>query len=184
MPPPTLHQQENHLPQREVIIVVLTLGAVLCVVNMDANGISTMLPTMASDLKGEKTISWAGSSSLIATTVFTVVYGRFSDIFGRTSLFVGALVVFAAADLCCGFAVDPSMLYVFRAITGASGGGVGNLAMIVASDIVPLRQRGRYQGIAGSFMALGNVLGPFIGAAFATRYVSDGFPGTIIAIND
>jgi len=133
---------------------------------------------MATDLNGEKTISWAGSSSLIATTVFTVLYGRFSDIFGRTALFVSALVVFAAADLCCGFAVDPPMLYVFRAITGASGGGVGNLAMIVASDIVPLRQRGRYQGIAGSFMALGNVLGPFIGAAFAARYVFDGISDT------
>ena len=164
-----LRNQENFLPKRRLMVVIATLGVVLAVANMDANGISTILPQIAEDLHAQNTISWVGTSSLIATTVFSVLYGRLSDIFGRTTLFVGACLLFAVADLVCGFAPDPPMLYVFRAVAGLSGGGIGNLAMIVASDIVVLSERGRYQGICGSFMALGNVVGPFIAAAFADR---------------
>ena len=165
----TLHDQEISLPKRQLIVVIVTLGAILFVINIDHNGISTILPTVAEDLKGQKTISWAGSSALIATTVFSVQYGRLSDIFGRTAMFINALSVFAVAELFCGFAVNPPMLYALRAVTGASGGGIGNLVMIITSDLVPLRQRGQYQAILGPFMVLGNVVGPLIAAGFAGR---------------
>ena len=90
-----------------------------------------------------------------------------SDIFGRTTLFVAACALFAVAELVAGFSTQPAMLYVMRALSGVAGGGVGNLALIVASDIVSLEERGKYQGICGSFIALGNVVGPFISAGFA-----------------
>jgi MFS family permease len=164
-----LHEQENFLPQRQLVLVIITLGTVLFVINIDHNGLSTLLPTIAEDLQAQKSITWAGSSALIATTVFSVLYGRFSDIFGRKALFVSALGTFAIAELGCGFAVNPPMLYALRALTGASGGGIGNLATIIATDVVSLRQRGQYMAIIAPFMVLGNVCGPLVAAGFVKR---------------
>lgn len=168
--PTGLHEQENFLPQRQLVLVIITLGATLFVINIDHNGLSTLLPTIAQDLHGQGSITWAGSSALIATTVFSVLYGRLSDIFGRRALFVSALFVFAVAELGCGFAPSPPMLYALRALTGASGGGVGNLATIIATDVVTLRQRGQYMAVIAPFMVLGNVCGPLIAAGFVKRW--------------
>ena len=164
-----LHDQENYLPKYQLVLVIVTLGTCLFVINIDHNGLSTLLPTIAEDLQAQKSITWAGSSALIATTVFSVLYGRFSDIFGRKVLFVSALSVFAVSELGCGFVVNPSTLYALRALTGASGGGIGNLATIIASDVVALRQRGEYMAIIAPFMVLGNVCGPLLAAGFLSR---------------
>lgn len=167
-PKPSLHNQQNYLPKRRLLVLSTVLGIILSVTLIDSNGISTALPAIAADIHGETTISWAGSASLIATTAAGLLYGRLSDIFGRNTLFISALVVFAAAELCCGFAQNPPMFYVFRAFTGASGGAVGNLVLIIGSDLMPLRQRGSYYGVMGMFIALGNMIGPFLSAAFVS----------------
>lgn len=164
-----LHEQENFLPKKQLLLVILTLGTVLFVINIDHNGLSSLLPTIADDLGAQKSITWAGSSGLIATTVFSVLYGRLSDIFGRKALFVSALGVFSVAELGCGFAVNPQMLFALRALTGASGGGIGNLSIIIATDVVSLRERGQYMAIVAPFMVLGNVCGPLIAAGFLKR---------------
>lgn len=166
---PSLHNQENHLPKRKLAIVSAVLGVILSVTLIDSNGISTALPAIASGLHGEASISWAGSSSLIASTAAGLLYGRLSDIFGRSTLFVGALVVFTVAELSCSLAVNPAMFYVFRALTGATGGAVGNLVLIIGADVLPLKQRGSYYGIMGGFIALGNMIGPFLAAGFAYK---------------
>ena len=165
--PTTLHEQENFLPKKKLILVILTLGVVLFVINIDHNGLSTLLPTIAEDLGAQKSITWAGSSQLIATTVFSVLYGRLSDIFGRKALFVSALWVFSIAELGCGFATSPKMLYAMRALTGASGGGIGNLSIIIATDVVSLRHRGQYMAVVAPFMVLGNICGPLVAAGVA-----------------
>nr|A0A3G1DJG1.1 RecName: Full=MFS-type transporter M2; AltName: Full=Squalestatin S1 biosynthesis cluster protein M2 [Phoma sp. MF5453]AMY15059.1 MFS transporter [Phoma sp. MF5453] len=162
-----LHEQENFLPKNRLLLVILTLGTVLFVINIDHNGLSTLLPTIAEDLGAQKSITWAGSSQLIATTVFSVLYGRLSDIFGRKALFVSALGVFSIAELGCGFANSPRMLYAMRALTGASGGGIGNLSIIIATDVVSLRHRGQYMAVVAPFMVLGNVCGPLVAAGVA-----------------
>ncbi|KAL6717771.1 hypothetical protein ACLMJK_003856 [Lecanora helva] len=151
---------------------MLTLGLILCVINMDANGLSTIFPTISDDLHAGNTISWATSSSLISTTVFSVSYGRMSDIFGRRALFVGACALFAIAELVAGFSSSPAMLYVMRALAGIASGGVGSMALVVASDVVKLEERGKWQGVCGSFMALGNVIGPFISAGISKGLAS------------
>lgn len=166
---PRLHDQENYLPPPQLRLVILTLGVTLLVINVDLNGLSTLLPTVAQDLHASSSITWAGSSALIATTVFSVLCGRFSDIFGRKAVFVSALSVFALAELACGFAQNAPMLYALRALTGASGGGIGNLAAIIIADVISLRERGRYITIIAPFRTLGNVCGPLAAAAFVKR---------------
>ncbi|KAL0944822.1 major facilitator superfamily transporter [Colletotrichum truncatum] len=164
-----LHDQTNILPLKQLMVVFATLAVTLLIAFIDQNGISVTLPTIAADLNAEATISWAGTSSLIANTTFQMLYGRFSDIFGRKAVFLSAIGLLAIADLLCGLSQNAAMFYIFRGIAGIGGGGITNLAMIIVSDVVTLEQRGKYQGIIGSMVGLGNVLGPFLAAAFVER---------------
>ncbi|OLN87473.1 putative transporter C3H1.06c 5 [Colletotrichum chlorophyti] len=164
-----LHDQTDILPLKKLLVVFATLAVTLLVSFIDQNGISVTLPTIAADLNAGATISWAGTSSLIANTTFQMLYGRFSDIFGRKAVFLTAIGLLSLGDLLCGCSQNAAMFYVFRAVAGIGGGGITNLAMIIVSDVVTLEQRGKYQGILGSMVGLGNVLGPFLAAAFMER---------------
>ncbi|TEA12174.1 Efflux pump dotC [Colletotrichum sidae] len=164
-----LYDQTNILPFRKLMVVFATLAVTLLISFIDQNGISVTLPTIAADLDAEATISWAGTSSLVANTTFQMLYGRFSDILGRKAVFLSAVGLLAVADLLCGLSRNAAMFYVFRGIAGIGGGGISNLAMIIVSDVVTLEQRGKYQGVIGSMIGLGNVLGPFLAAAFVQR---------------
>lgn len=171
----SLHDQTNILPRGQLLIVFAGLAVSLLITFVDQNGISVMLPTIAQELHAENTISWAGTSSLIANTMFTVLYGRLSDIFGRKIVYLLALALLCIADLLCGLSQSPAMLYVFRGLSGVAGGGITSLTMIVVSDVVTLEERGKYQGILGAALGMGNVIGPFIAAAFIMHTTWRGF---------
>jgi MFS family permease len=170
-----LHDQMNILPIVQLLVVFSGLAVSLLITFVDQNGISVTLPTIAKDLHAENTISWAGTSSLIANTMFSVLYGRLSDIFGRKIVYLSALALLCIADLLCGLSQNAAMFYVFRGLAGIAGGGVGSLTMIIVSDIVTLEDRGKYQGILGASLGLGNVIGPFIAAAFIMNSTWRGF---------
>ena len=170
-----LHDQTNILPKSQLLVVFGGLAISLLIAFVDQNGISVTLPTVAADLNAENTISWAGTSSLIANTMFTVLYGRLSDIFGRKIVYLSALALLSLADLLCGLSVNAPMFYFFRGLAGVAGGGITSLTMIIVSDIVTLEQRGKYQGILGAALGLGNVIGAFVAAAFTMRSTWRGF---------
>ncbi|KAL1982374.1 hypothetical protein VTN96DRAFT_1405 [Rasamsonia emersonii] len=161
-----LQDQTNILPIGQLLVVFAGLASSLLICFVDQNGIGVALPTIGRDLHAQDTISWAGTSSLIANTMFTVLYGRLSDIFGRKSVYLCALGLLCIADLLCGLSQNAPMLYVFRGLAGIAGGGITSLTMIIVSDVVTLEDRGKYQGILGACVGTGNVIGPFIAAAF------------------
>ncbi|THW52052.1 MFS general substrate transporter [Aureobasidium pullulans] len=159
--------QTNLLPKKELLVVFSVLAISLFICFVDQNGIGVILPTISRDLDAADTISWAGTSALIANTVFQVLFGRLSDLFGRKVVFLSALVLLAVCDLLCGFSQNATMLYIFRGLAGVANGGIASLSMMIVSDIVTLKERGKYQGILGAYVGMGNMVGPFIAAAFA-----------------
>ncbi|KAK8091954.1 hypothetical protein PG997_002315 [Apiospora hydei] len=161
-----LTDQTNLLSRSRLLTVFAVLSLSLLISFIDQNGIGVTLPTIAADLDAGDTISWAGTASLVANTTFAMLYGRLSDIFGRKAVFLVAVALLSIAALLCGFAQNAASFYVFRALAGIGGGGVSNLAMIIVSDIVTLERRGKYQGFIGSCVGLGNIIGPFLAAAF------------------
>ncbi|KKK17273.1 hypothetical protein ARAM_006366 [Aspergillus rambellii] len=170
-----LHDQTNILPIGKLLVVFAGLAISLFISFVDQNGISVTLPTIAAALNGKDTISWAGTSSLIANTMFSVLYGRLSDIFGRKVVYLSALGLLCIADLLCGLSQNAAMFYVFRGLAGVAGGGISSLAMIIVSDVVTLEQRGKYQGILGASLGFANVVGPFLAAAFILKATWRGF---------
>jgi MFS family permease len=163
----TLHDQPQLLDKKNILFVFALLALCLLVCFIDQNGIGVILPPIARDLNAQASISWAGTSALIANTVFQVLYGRLSDLFGRKNILVSALLLLSLSDLACGLSVNSTMLYIFRGLAGVANGGITSLTMMIVSDIVTLQDRGKYQGILGSMVGLGNALGPLIASAFA-----------------
>lgn len=143
---PLLHDQESRLPRSKLILVISALSIALLVSFIDQSSLGVALPTIGADLHSASTISWAGTSNLIANTTFQVLYGRLSDIFGRKVVFLSAVCLLAAADLACGFASSGPMLYALRGLSGVGSAGVVALTMMIVSDLVTLRERGKYQG--------------------------------------
>lgn len=161
-----LHDQTQLLPKKELLVVFSIMATALLVCFVDQNGIGVLLPSIAKDLHAQSTIAWAGTSALIANTVFQVLYGRLSDLFGRKVMLLSALALLSFSDLVCGLAPNATVLYVFRGLAGVANGGITSLSMMIVSDIVTLQQRGKYQGILGTMVGLGNAIGPLIAAGF------------------
>ncbi|KAL4897300.1 major facilitator superfamily domain-containing protein [Aspergillus ambiguus] len=170
-----MHDQSDSLPYGQLLVILTSLILSQFITLVDQNGISITLPTIASDLNTQNTISWAGTSSLIGNTMFSMLYGRLSDIFGRKKVYLFVLAVLCGADLLCAFSQDAAMFYIGRGLAGTAGGGIMSLSVIIVSDIIPLEYQGKYQGILGAFLGLSNLLGPFIAAGFTTKLTWRGF---------
>ncbi|MFJ6415260.1 MDR family MFS transporter [Paeniglutamicibacter sp. NPDC091659] len=126
--------------------------------------VSTSLPVIVSDLKGDQTsYTWVVTATLLATTISTPIWGKLADLSNRKLLLQLSLLIFVVASAIAGFSQDTSMLITMRVFQGLGAGGLTALTQIVMADIISPRERGKYMGLFGAVMALGTVGGPLIG---------------------
>ncbi|KAF3926324.1 hypothetical protein AA313_de0201265 [Arthrobotrys entomopaga] len=148
-----------------ISLMVITLAAAL-----DATIISVALPVMAQKLKGTATEAfWTGTSFLLASTVIQPVFGSFCHIFGRKPMLLTALALFTLGAILCAVAKNFTLILVGRTIQGIGGGGIIAVSEIILTDLVPLRERGKYFSFLSSMWALGSVLGPVLGGVFSQK---------------
>ncbi|KJK41363.1 DSBA oxidoreductase [Streptomyces variegatus] len=152
-----------------VSIGALLLGMLLAA--LDQTIVSTALPTIVSDLGGLDHLSWVVTAYLLAATAATPLWGKLGDQYGRKRLFQTAIVIFLIGSALCGAAQDMAQLIAFRALQGLGGGGLIVLSMAIVGDLVPPRERGRYQGLFGAVFGATSVLGPLLGGLF-TQHLS------------
>jgi MFS family permease len=159
-----LDDQSQRLPFARLITVYLCLATCVFVSFLDVNSTTTSLPVIAKSLNAQNSITWAGASYLIAYAAFQVLYGRMSDIFGRKPILLGSVGMLIFGDILCGFAKNATWLYICRALSGIGGGGITSLVQIIVSDMVSLKERGKYQGMLSVAIGLGAAAGPFVSA--------------------
>ncbi|WP_204012638.1 MDR family MFS transporter [Virgisporangium aurantiacum] len=150
--------------QVNVVFVAVMLGMLLAA--LDQTIVSTALPTIVADLGGAGHMSWVVTAYLLAETVSTVLAGKFGDLFGRKLVFQVSAVVFVAGSAVCGLANDMLVLIAARVAQGIGGGGLMVTAMALIADVIPLRDRGRYQGALGAVFGVTTVVGPTVGGLF------------------
>jgi EmrB/QacA subfamily drug resistance transporter len=139
---------------------------VLLLASLDQTIVSTALPTIVGEFGGLAHLSWIVTAYMLATTIVTPIYGKLGDLFGRKIVLQGAILLFLAGSALCGLSRSMGALIVFRALQGLGGGGLIVTTMAVIGDIIPPRERGRYQGFFGGVFGLATVLGPLIGGFF------------------
>ncbi|MFH0175568.1 DHA2 family efflux MFS transporter permease subunit [Streptomyces cacaoi] len=152
-----------------VSIGALLLGMLLAA--LDQTIVSTALPTIVSELGGMEHLSWVVTAYLLASTAATPLWGKLGDLYGRKRLFQAAIVIFLIGSALCGMAQNMPQLIAFRALQGLGGGGLMVLSMAIVGDLVPPRDRGRYQGLFGAVFGATSVLGPLLGGLF-TEHLS------------
>jgi EmrB/QacA subfamily drug resistance transporter len=147
----------------KVRTIFVALMVVMLLASLDQTIVSTALPTIVGDLGGLQHLSWIVTAYMLATTIVTPLYGKLGDLLGRKIVLQAAIVLFLLGSVLCGISASMPQLIVFRAIQGLGGGGLMVTTMAVVGDIIPPRERGRYQGIFGAVFGLSTVLGPLIG---------------------
>src|SRR5215218_10015960 len=138
------------LDRRRVIVVFSGLLLAMLLAALDQTIVATALPTIVGELGGLERLSWVVTSYLHAQTVVTPLYGKLGDLYGRKGVMQGAIVLFLAGSALCGISQNMTQLILYRAIQGLGGGGLMVTTQAIVGDIVPPRERGRYQGIFGA----------------------------------
>lgn len=139
------------------------LMLVVLLAALDQTIVATALPTIVGDLGGLNRLSWVTSAFLLAQTAATPLYGKLGDLFGRKRVLQSAVLLFLAGSALCGQAGGMTELIAFRAIQGLGAGGLIVLTQAVIGDVVPPRDRGRYQGLFGAVFGVASVAGPLLG---------------------
>ncbi|EOR03690.1 hypothetical protein E3P92_03333 [Wallemia ichthyophaga] len=160
--------QTNYLPKSRIVMVFFSCSAVDFLALMDQTNIAVASTFIASDLGAGGQSSWIASAYFLTSTAMTLNYGRLSDVCGRKMLLMVSLFGFFVFTIGSSLSQTMTQLIVFRALSGAFGGGMMSLCQLIVSDVVSLRDRGKWQGILGAFNALANGVGPVIGGALAT----------------
>ncbi|MET9023078.1 DHA2 family efflux MFS transporter permease subunit [Actinopolymorpha sp. NPDC004070] len=158
------HGQLSH---RQIVTIISGLMLGMFLAALDQTIVSTAIRTIADDLKGLDMLAWATTAYLITSTVSTPLYGKLSDLWGRRPLFLTAITIFVIGSLACTFSQSMWQLAGFRAFQGLGAGGLMSLAFAIVGDIVPPRERSRYQGYFMAVFASSSVLGPVIGGFLA-----------------
>ena len=166
---------EAGFSHRQILVIMSGLMLGMFLAALDQTIVSTALPTIVGDFHGANLLSWVITAYLLASTASTPLWGKAGDLYGRKRVFQLAIVVFLVASALCGVSQNLYELIAFRGLQGIGGGGLISLVFAIVGDVIPPRERGRYQGYFGAVFGVSSVVGPLAGGfavdSLSWRYI-------------
>jgi len=153
--------------QRQILTVISGLMLGMLLAALDQTIVSSAMRTIADQLHGQTLQAWATTAYLITSTIATPLYGKLSDIYGRKPMYLAAISIFLVGSVLSGISTSMYELAAFRALQGVGAGGLMSLAFAIVGDMIPARERGKYQGYFLAVFGLSSVAGPVVGGFFA-----------------
>jgi EmrB/QacA subfamily drug resistance transporter len=169
--------ETKYLEHHQIVPILVGLMTGLFLAALDQTIVATSIRTIGDQLQGLSLQAWVTTAYLITSTIATPIYGKLGDIFGRKPLFIWAISIFVAGSLLCSLASSMEMLAGFRAVQGIGAGGLFTLALAIIGDIVPPRERARYQGFFIAVFGTSSVIGPVVGGFFSSQDTVLGLDG-------
>jgi EmrB/QacA subfamily drug resistance transporter len=169
----------DYLSHRQILVVLGGLMAGMFLAALDQSIVGVALPKITSELGGLDKLSWVVTAYLLTSTAATPLWGKISDLRGRRPIFQAAIVIFLIGSLICGFspeiadflgALGINVMIAGRAVQGLGAGGLMSLALAVIGDVIPPRDRGKYQGMFAAVFGVSSVAGPLLGGWFTDQF--------------
>ena len=161
--PSHLDDGPQYLPHNEILPIMFAIMAGTFLAALDQSIVGVALPRITSELGGLEHLSWVVTAYLLTSTAATPLWGKISDLYGRKLIYQSAIIIFLLGSVLAGLAQDMPQLIAFRALQGIGGGGLMSIGLAIIGDIIPPRERGRYQGFFGAVFGVSAVAGPLIG---------------------
>lgn len=156
----------THADIRSILIGVMVA---MFLAALDQTIVATALPTIGRELGDVTHLPWIVTAYLLASTAVTPLYGKLADIHGRRVVLLSGIVIFIIGSIACALAPNLWLLIVARFIQGLGGGGLIALAQTIVGDMVPPRERGRYQVYFASVFLSSSLIGPVLGGVLAEK---------------
>ncbi|MFB8394922.1 MDR family MFS transporter [Streptomyces yangpuensis] len=156
-------ETSQEVKPRSVRVVLMALMIAMLLAMLDNMIIGTAMPTIVGELGGLEHLSWVVTAYTLATAASTPIWGKIGDMYGRKGSFLTSIVIFLIGSALSGMAQDMGQLIGFRAIQGLGAGGLMVGVMAIIGDLIPPRERGKYQGMMAGVMALAMIGGPLVG---------------------
>ncbi|MFJ9020679.1 MDR family MFS transporter [Streptomyces sp. NPDC102259] len=155
---------------RSVRVVLLALMITMMLAMLDNMIVGTAMPTIVGELGGLEHLSWVVTAYTLATAASTPIWGKIGDMYGRKGAFMTSIVIFLIGSALSGMAQNMGELIGFRAIQGLGAGGLMVGVMAIIGDLIPPRERGKYQGMMAGVMALAMIGGPLVGGTITDNW--------------
>ncbi|MFJ9869419.1 MDR family MFS transporter [Streptomyces sp. NPDC101165] len=155
---------------KSVRVVLLALMIAMMLAMLDNMIVGTAMPTIVGELGGLEHLSWVVTGYTLATAAATPIWGKLGDMYGRKATFLSSIVIFLIGSALSGMAQDMGQLIGFRAIQGLGAGGLMVGVMAIIGDLIPPRERGKYQGMMAGVMALAMIGGPLVGGTITDNW--------------
>ncbi|MFF3512697.1 MDR family MFS transporter [Streptomyces sp. NPDC002573] len=161
---------ETEKQPRSVRVVLLALMITMMLAMLDNMIVGTAMPTIVGELGGLQHLSWVVTGYTLATAASTPLWGKIGDMYGRKGAFMSSIVIFLIGSALSGMAQNMGQLIGFRAVQGLGAGGLMVGVMAIIGDLIPPRERGKYQGMMAGVMALAMIGGPLVGGTITDHW--------------
>src|SRR5215216_2325283 len=152
----------QYFTHRQIVVILFGVMAGMLLFALDQGIVGTALPRIVSELGGLDRLSWVVTAYLLTSTASTPLWGKISDLYGRRLIFQVAIGIFLVGSALSGLSQNMTQLIAFRALQGIGGGGLFAIALSIIGDVIPPRERGRYQGYFGAVFGVSSVAGALL----------------------